>query len=92
LIQEALQAANTQDAQGHYIFGGTVNNQPPFAATTDASGNVTAVTYNGNTNTSVSQIGPGQTATAQVPGENTTGTGAAGLLPTAVPARTCSEI
>jgi flagellar hook-associated protein 3 FlgL len=80
LIQEALQAANTKDAQGKYIFGGTINNQPPFAATTDASGNVTAVTYNGNTNTSASQIGPGQTVTAQVPGENTTGAGPAGLL------------
>ena len=80
LIQEALQAANTQDAQGHYIFGGTINNQPPFAATTDAGGNVTAVTYNGNTNTSASQIGPGQTVTAQVPGQNTTGAGPAGLL------------
>ena len=80
LIQEALQAANTQDAQGNYIFGGTINNQPPFAATTDASGNVTAVTYQGNTDASESQIGPGQTVSAQVPGENTTGTGPAGLL------------
>jgi len=80
LIQEALQAANTQDANGHYIFGGTIDNQPPFAATTDASGNVTAVTYNGNTHTSASQIGPSQTVSAQVPGENTTGAGPAGLL------------
>jgi flagellar hook-associated protein 3 FlgL len=80
LIQEALQAANTQDAQGNYIFGGTINNQPPFAATTDSDGNVTAVAYKGNTNVSQCQIGPGQTVTAQVPGENTTGTGPAGLL------------
>ena len=80
LIQEALQAANTQDAQGHYIFGGTIDNQPPFVAATDASGNVTAVTYHGNTSVSASQIGPGQTVSAQVPGENTSGTGPAGLL------------
>ena len=80
LIQEALQAANTQDAQGHYIFGGTINNQPPFAATTDASGNVQAVNYQGNTDASESQIGPGQTVSAQVPGANTTGSGPAGLL------------
>ena len=80
LLQEALQAANTQDAQGHYVFGGTINNQPPFAATTDASGNVIAVTYQGNAAQSQSQIGPGQTVSAQVPGTNTTGAGPAGLL------------
>jgi flagellar hook-associated protein 3 FlgL len=80
LIQEALQAANTQDAQGNYIFGGTIDNKTPFTAATDSSGNVTAVTYNGNTGVSESQIGPGQTVSAQVPGENTTGSGPAGLL------------
>ncbi|MGA2542226.1 MAG: flagellar hook-associated protein FlgL [Verrucomicrobiota bacterium] len=80
LIQEALQAANTTDAQGNYIFGGTINNQPPFAATTDANGNVTAVTYQGNTALSQSQIGAGQTISAEVPGANTTGTGPTGLL------------
>jgi flagellar hook-associated protein 3 FlgL len=80
LIQEALQAANTQDAQGNYIFGGTINNQPPFAAATDSNGNVTAVTYNGNTDAPESQIGAGQTVSAQVPGANNTGSGPSGLL------------
>jgi flagellar hook-associated protein 3 FlgL len=80
LIQEALQAANTQDAQGNYIFGGTINNQPPFTATTDASGNVTAVTYQGNTDESQTPIGAGQTVSAQVPGANNTGSGTEGLL------------
>ena len=80
LIQEALQAANSQDSQGNYLFGGTVNNQPPFVAATDANGNVTGVSYQGNTAVSNSQIGPGQTATAQVPGENNTGNGPTGLL------------
>ena len=80
LIQEALQAANTQDANGNYIFGGTINNQPAFAATTDASGNVTAVTYQGNTDVPESQIGAGQTVSAQVPGANSTGSGPTGLL------------
>ena len=80
LIQEALQAANSQDSPGNYLFGGTVNKQPPFVATTDANGNVTAVNYQGNTSVSNSEIGPGQTATAQLPGENTTGSGPSGLL------------
>jgi len=80
LIQEALQAANTQDAQGNYIFGGTINNKPPFSATTDSSGNVTAVAYKGNTAQSQTPIGPGQTVSTQVPGANSTGSGPAGLL------------
>jgi flagellar hook-associated protein 3 FlgL len=80
LIQEALQAANTQDAQGNYIFGGTLNDKPPFSAVSDAGGNVTAVNYTGNTDASQSQIGAGQTVTAQVPGANTSGSGPAGLL------------
>jgi flagellar hook-associated protein 3 FlgL len=80
LIQEALQAANTKDTQGNYLFGGTVNNQAPFVATTDASGNVTAVAYQGNTDTSPSLIGPGQTVSVQVPGANTTGSGTTGLF------------
>jgi flagellar hook-associated protein 3 FlgL len=80
LIQEALQAANTQDAQGNYIFGGTVNNKPPFAATTDSNGNVTAIAYQGNTGESQTPIGDAQTVSAQAPGANTTGSGPAGLL------------
>jgi flagellar hook-associated protein 3 FlgL len=80
LIQEALQAANTQDTQGNYIFGGTLNDKPPFAATTDANGNVTAVAYQGNTSESQTPVGAGQTVSAQVPGANTTGSGPSGLL------------
>jgi flagellar hook-associated protein 3 FlgL len=72
--------ANTQDTQGNYVFGGSVTNQPPFVATTDASGNVTGVTYQGNTDTPASEIGPNQTVSAVTPGANTTGSGAAGLL------------
>ena len=49
LIQQALQFANTQGQNG-YLLSGTLSNTPPFAATTDASGQVTGVTYQGNTN------------------------------------------
>jgi flagellar hook-associated protein 3 FlgL len=80
LIQEAVQAANTQDAQGNYIFGGTLSDKPPFTVVSDAGGNVTAVNYHGNTDASQSQIGAGQTVTAQVPGANTSGSGPSGLL------------
>jgi flagellar hook-associated protein 3 FlgL len=76
LIQQALQIANTKDANGNYIFAGAA----PFAAATDSSGNVTAVTYSGNTSTAKSEIASGLTVTAQIPGENTTGSGAEGLF------------
>ena len=80
LIQQALQVGNTQDAQGNYIFGGTDTGAAPFSATTDASGNVTGITYNGNTSVAQSEIAPGLTVTAQSPGENNTGTGTEGVF------------
>jgi flagellar hook-associated protein 3 FlgL len=80
LIQQALQLANTKDSDGNYIFGGTDTTNPPFTATTDASGNVTGVTYSGNTSVAQAEISQGVTVSAQVPGANTTGSGPAGLF------------
>ena len=47
LIQQAAQLMNTQDGS-QYVFGGTASGSAPFTVSTDASGNVTAVTYSGN--------------------------------------------
>jgi flagellar hook-associated protein 3 FlgL len=80
LIQQALQLANTQDANGNYIFGGTDTGSAPFAATTDANGNVTGVTYTGNASVADSEIAPGLTVSAQNPGENNTGSGTEGVF------------
>jgi flagellar hook-associated protein 3 FlgL len=81
LMQQALQLVNTQDpATGQYLFGGTSSGQPPFAATTDASGNVTGVTYQGNTSVNQTQVGSGVPVTAAVPGANSSGTGPYGLI------------
>jgi flagellar hook-associated protein 3 FlgL len=80
LIQQALQLANTQDSQGNYIFGGTDTASPPFVAATDSSGDVTSVTYEGNTNVAEVAISPTLNVTAQVPGANTTGSGPGGLF------------
>jgi flagellar hook-associated protein 3 FlgL len=80
IIQQALQLANTQDSQGNYIFGGTNASTPPFAATTDANGNVTGVTYQGNTSVAQAEIAPGVTISAQTLGANTTGSGPRGLI------------
>jgi flagellar hook-associated protein 3 FlgL len=80
LIQQALQLANTQDSNGNYIFAGTDSSTSPFVAATDANGNVTGVTYQGNTSVAQSEIAPGVTVSAQTLGANTTGTGPRGLI------------
>jgi flagellar hook-associated protein 3 FlgL len=79
LIQQAVQLTNTK-YQGNYILGGTATGAAPFVATTDSSGNVTAVTYQGNTSVAKSEIAPGVTATAQTLGANSSGSGPRGLL------------
>jgi flagellar hook-associated protein 3 FlgL len=80
LLQEAVSLGNTKNSDGNYIFGGTDSGSPPFSATTDASGNITGVTYNGNTSTAESSISSNMTVTASVPGANTSGSGATGLF------------
>jgi flagellar hook-associated protein 3 FlgL len=81
LINQVVNAANTKDpSTGQYLFGGTASTAAPFTTTTDASGNVTAVTYNGNSSVNQSPIGAGMTATADIPGANTGSTGARGLI------------
>jgi len=46
LLEQALQVANTRRA-GEHIFGGTQTDTPPFVATRDASGKITAISYTG---------------------------------------------
>jgi flagellar hook-associated protein 3 FlgL len=81
LINQVVSAANTQDpSTGQYLFGGTASGSAPFTTTTDSSGNVTAVTYNGNSSVNQSQIGTNLTTSVDIPGVNTGTTGAAGLI------------
>lgn len=47
LLEQALQLANSTSGND-YLYGGTVTDQPPFVATRDASGKITAITYKGN--------------------------------------------
>ena len=58
LIKSAVQSVNTQN-RGDYLFSGTLSDQPPFVLTTDANGNVTGVTYQGNTTLAESEIASG---------------------------------
>jgi flagellar hook-associated protein 3 FlgL len=81
LINQVVSAANTKDpATGQYLFGGTASSQPPFTTTTDASGDVTAVTYNGNSSVNQAQIGANLTTTVDIPGVNNGSGGARGLI------------
>jgi flagellar hook-associated protein 3 FlgL len=80
LVTQAVHLGNTQDANGNYIFGGTASGAPPFSATTDSSGNITGVTYTGNTSVANTEIAPGLTVSAQTPGENNTGSGPGGVF------------
>jgi len=79
MIQQASQLMNGK-YQNNYIFGGTQTDQPPFTVTTDATGAVTGVTYQGNTNIAESEIESGVTLGVDVPGANTSGAGARGLI------------
>ena len=58
----------------------TDSSQPPYAVTTDANGNITGVTYQGNASVNQVEIASGMTVSVDVPGENTTGTGPRGLI------------
>lgn len=81
LIQQAAQLVNSKDPEtGQYLFGGTNSGQQPFTVTTDANGNVTSVTYQGNSSVNQTEIGPGVTVSVAVPGVNNTGTGPQGLI------------
>ncbi len=47
LVEQALQLANTR-FNGDYIYAGSKLDSPPFVATRDASGQITAITYAGD--------------------------------------------
>lgn len=79
LIKSGVQIVNAK-FRGDYLFSGTLSNQPPFVETADASGKVTAVTYQGNTSVTQNEIGQGITMSVMVPGANTSGAGTRGLV------------
>lgn len=79
LIQQGVTVMNSQ-YQGAYLFGGTASGQPPFVAATDANGNVTGVTYQGNESVLSAEVGPGATVSAQLLGANSSGSGPAGVI------------
>jgi len=79
MIKQAVHLLNATN-RGDAIFGGTVTDQPPYAMTLDANGNVTATTYQGNTAQAESEIAEDIMVTTQIVGENNTGSGPRGLV------------
>jgi flagellar hook-associated protein 3 FlgL len=77
LIEEAVTAANTE-YNGQYLYGGTATSSPPFAVTRDASGDITSVSYNGNSSSAPIQIAAGTSVAATTDG--TTNQGFASLI------------
>ena len=79
LIKQAAQVMNTTN-RGDYLFAGTRADQPPFVIATNASGQITGVTYQGNVSLAEVEIAEGTTVTAQAIGANITGSGPRGLI------------
>lgn len=79
LIQQVVQFSNAQ-YRGEYLFAGTKTDQEPFAITTDSEGWVVGSEYRGNSNVPLTEISPGETASAHVPGMNTGNAGPRGLI------------
>jgi len=79
LIDQAVSELNRKQGDS-YLFGGTRTDQPPFTVEKDANGQITAVTFEGNTAGNPSEIAAGVALTANVPGANSSGEGARGLV------------
>lgn len=74
LIEHTLEVANTQ-FRGEHIFAGTAVGPVPFAATRNAAGDITGVTYNGNTSQAQIQISEASTIAVSTDGTTNTGIG-----------------
>ena len=68
LLETIMQSANSQRL-GRYTFAGTETTTEPFVATRNASGNISAVSYNGNRETIQYNVGPNTNTTVNLTGD-----------------------
>ena len=68
LLESILREANSK-LSGRYVFAGTKTTTTPFTATRNTSGNISAVTYNGNNEKIEYQVGPGFNVQVNQPGQ-----------------------
>lgn len=75
LVEQAFQAANARYGND-YLFAGTAIDTPPFTATRDANGRITAVTYVGNADRSAIAVSATSQITAGTDGATNASLGA----------------
>jgi flagellar hook-associated protein 3 FlgL len=68
LLETIMQSANAQRL-GRYTFAGTETTTEPFAATRNSSGDISAVSYNGNRETIQYNVGPNTNTTVNLTGD-----------------------
>ncbi len=74
LLEQGLQLANSR-LRNDYLFGGTATDATPFTATRDSSGNITAVTYAGNSQQSSIPLSETASVTPGTSGATNSGLG-----------------
>ncbi|MHB9009578.1 MAG: flagellin N-terminal helical domain-containing protein [Limisphaerales bacterium] len=79
LIRQAAQSMNSR-FRDEFLFSGTRSDQPPFVVVEDAQGQVTGVNYQGSTDLPEIQISAAERVAVKVPGANTSGAGARGVV------------
>ncbi len=72
LIEQAVQAANTQ-FNGNYIYAGTAVTTPPITVTRDSTGQITSVSYVGNSAQAAIPLSEATSATPSTSGATNTG-------------------
>ena len=72
LIEQAVQVGNTS-YNNSYIYGGTAVDAAPYVATRDASGQITSVSYAGNTTQAQVPLSEGTSVTPATSGATNTG-------------------
>lgn len=68
-LEQAVQVGNGQ-FEGNYLYGGTAVDQPPFQATRDSTGQITAVTYAGNSSQAAIPLSASSSISATTTGSN----------------------
>lgn len=72
LVEQVLQLANSKFGND-YLYGGTATATPPFTATRDADGNITAVAYAGNADRAAIPLSETATVTPNTSGATNLG-------------------
>ena len=79
LLEQAVQTANSRH-RGDYLFAGTRVDQPPFVVTRNAEGQITGVTFQGNSDAPEAEVAPDVLSTGHSVGANSGTTGPRGLI------------